>query len=296
MVTVKRTAVGSDIGWEIYNPSLRIFIPEGFGPRIMELSLESGPNLLAVLPEARIPVPGQIPFSLRGGHRLWAAPERPKVTYAEDDRPLEITQQEKGLDIHQETDRAGLQKSWQVRLESESPEVTIRHQLVNESGEPIELAPWAVTMLQPGGVGLLPLFAGEKGLHGTAPDRQLIVWPYTDLESPYLQITNEGVFIRAQVAEGMLKIGAPNPAGWLAYSQNETLFVKRSVYLEGKEYPDRGASHQIYCDPGTIELETVGPLVKLAPGDSTDHQETWNVYKDGNWPSAIRDLFDLRGR
>ena len=291
MVTVKRSTAGSDQGWWISNPSLRLFIPEGFGPRILELRLESGANLLAILPDARIPVQGQAAFSLRGGHRFWAAPERPQVTYADDDQPPEIIPGCAGLDIVQKADRAGIQKSWQVRLDPEAAEVTIQHQLTNAGREPLELAPWAVTMLQPGGVGLLPLLAwGEDG-RGTSPNRQLVLWPYTDVESRYLRITNQGVFVRAEMLEGMLKIGAPNPAGWLAYSQCGTLFVKYSAYQGDRIYPDRGASHQIYCDPGTIELETLGPLVNLAQGESASHQEVWQLYQEGSWPEKYLSYF-----
>ncbi len=42
-------------------------------------------------------------------------------------------------------------------------------------------------------------------------------------------------------------------------------------------YPDRGASAQIYCNDRFIELETLGPLVSLAPDHTVTHVEIWSL-------------------
>ena len=104
---------------------------------------------------------------------------------------------------------------------------------------------------------------------------------------------NQGVFVNADMQEGALKIGAPNPLGYLAYRQKDLLFVKESHYQKGKNYLDRGASHQIYCSPDVIELETLGPLTMLEPGEIVSHVEIWGVYSQGNWPQKIKEVFDL---
>ena len=41
--------------------------------------------------------PGSEPFHLRGGHRLWAAPEDPRVTYRPDDDPVEVDELPDGV-------------------------------------------------------------------------------------------------------------------------------------------------------------------------------------------------------
>jgi hypothetical protein len=38
-----------------------------------------------------------------------------------------------------------------------------------------------------------------------------------------------------------------------------------------------GASAQVYANPTNTELETLGPLVELAPGEGVDHREEWEV-------------------
>ena len=42
-----------------------------------------------------------------------------------------------------------------------------------------------------------------------------------------------------------------------------------------------GASAQVYANPTNTELETLGPLADLAPGEGTDHREDWEVHLVG---------------
>ena len=93
------------------------------------------------------------------------------------------------------------------------------------------------------------------------------------------------------MTEGVLKVGSPNPSNWMAYAVGGVLFVKRTVYQKGATYLDRGASSQIYCNPDLIELETLGPVVNLKPGDSVGHQEIWQIYQEGHWPPEIFDIY-----
>ena len=54
-------------------------------------------NALADLPDATLDCPGSGPFRLLGGHRLWAAPEDPRVTYRPDDHPVEVEELADGV-------------------------------------------------------------------------------------------------------------------------------------------------------------------------------------------------------
>ena len=74
------------------------------------------------------------------------------------------------------------------------------------------------------------------------------------------------------------KIGLSGQAGWIAYRRGGTVLVKRATYHEGATYPDFGASLQCYSGGDFIEIETLGPLVSLAPGASVDHRETWTLH------------------
>ncbi len=167
------------------NQQLSIWITKDVGPRIIGLSLDGGDNLMAVLPEAIIPVDGANDYSLRGGHRLWYAPENPETTYIADDQPLEISQINNGLKLIQNVDQAtGIQKSWQVVLDDKDAVLTINHSLTNLGQGDFELAPWAITQLRKGGIAILPLHSELEDAHGLQPNRQIVFWPYTEINSP----------------------------------------------------------------------------------------------------------------
>jgi hypothetical protein len=42
-----------------------------------------------------------------------------------------------------------------------------------------------------------------------------------------------------------------------------------------------GTNAQIYCDEVSIEIESLGPLVRLGPGDSVTHEERWELREIG---------------
>lgn len=274
------------------NDLLTVWITREVGLRVIGLSLADGENLLAVVPDAVIPVDGAEDYTLRGGHRLWYAPETPHTTYLTDDEPVEIIKIPDGVEVIQNVDRpTNIQKSWKVTLNKNQAKLVIDHKLSNQGSESYRLAPWGITMLKPGGLALLPLANEDEDSFGLQPNRHLVLWPYTELTSPRLFLRDRSIMVKGTLAEGALKIGAPNPVGWLAYAREGSLFVKRSAYQPGAEYYDRGASSQIYHNPSVVELETLGPIVNLGPGDLVEHQEIWEVYQVGNWPGDILDSY-----
>jgi hypothetical protein len=94
---------------------------------------------------------------------------------------------------------------------------------------------------------------------------------------------------------GKLKIGWANPVGWLAYWIDGTLFVKQAGYLPLSEYPDFGSSSECYCDPHFLELETLGPVTSLAPGQSVSHEERWLLISDINAEPEESSVAEIAG-
>lgn len=88
----------------------------------------------------------------------------------------------------------------------------------------------------------------------------------------------EGIFA-AQYKKKVGKIGADCKDGWISYVDKHDgyAYVKTFTYEEGKTYPDSGASVQVYTYSNypTLEVEVLGPLVDLKPGDSTIMEENW---------------------
>jgi hypothetical protein len=48
--------------------------------------------------------------------------------------------------------------------------------------------------------------------------------------------------------------------------------------IAGANYPDLGSCFEVFTNGAMIELETLGPLAKLAPGRTTTHVEYWGVF------------------
>jgi hypothetical protein len=70
--------------------------------------------------------------------------------------------------------------------------------------------------------------------------------------------------------------------GWVAYLNSGVLFVKRFEYREGAVYPDRGTRYQTFSNEDMLEMETVGELATLAPGQFAELVESWELF--GNVP------------
>jgi hypothetical protein len=198
------------------------------------------------------------------------------------------TKVDDGIELTQAVEQStGVQKQIRIEMDPDGARATITHSLSNRGDETIELAPWAITQVKPGGIGVLPFRTDNADPHGLLPNRELVLWPYTPIRSEYLTLTDSAIFVYAEMAEGALKVGASNPIGWIAYALDDQLFVKRSAYLAGGNYLDRGASSQIYCNKDFLELETLSPLIVLKPGEKAIHIEDWEVYSGGEWPAEI---------
>lgn len=265
---------------ELANASLSLLVSQAVGPRILVLRYQGGDNLFAEIPDFTMEVPrGR--FHFYGGHRLWRAPEDLHTTYVPDNTPLEVITMNNGVRVLQVEPFTGLQKGLQVELDEVRPVVTITHTLTNLSDAPMTLANWAITQLKPGGVAILPHATDATGF---LPNRQIALWPYTDIRSPYLTWGNQYTLVHAEMTEGALKVGFPNPRGWLAYWREGTLFVKQAVFNPEAEYYDFGSSSECYCGKLFLELETLSPISTLAPGEAANHVETWAVFGDVEKP------------
>lgn len=265
---------------KISNHSISAWLTLDFGPRVIGLVPNGGSNLFAELPDFQIECPGTGMYSLRGGHRLWYAPEYPPLTYLPDDEPVAGEEVSRGFKVTQPLEKdSALQKSITVTLPDEDAYVMVEHKITNRGDQIQQIAPWVITMMRPGGVGIIPQQIEFDEEFGCQPNRTINLWPYTPVNSPYISFSDRYIFVRAELVQDKLKIGAPNPRGWLGYAINNTLFVKFAEYDPDAYYFDRQSSSEFYCDPGVLEMETLGSRVTLQPGETVTHHEEWRVFQ-----------------
>ena len=257
--------------------ALELTVTTSVGPRIVSLrSLKGGVgNLFLQFPEDEQRYHG---YYLRGGHRLWHAPEHIVRTYQPDDSPLTVNPLANGIALAQPVEeKTGVRKTLQIELKGERT-VLLTHALTNEGLWPIETSAWALTMLRGDGYGVLPL--PPKGNHADGdllPAYALVPWSYTDLAAPVWQLRRDCIGIDVAKAAAAHKLGITNYPGWSAYWLDGITFVKYSPVETGATYPDMGCAFETFTDGKMIEFETLGPLTRLAPGESLSHIEHWTV-------------------
>jgi hypothetical protein len=251
------------------------------GPRIVRLSLgEDGENLMAELPHLNdIPTPYG-PFKLYGGHRLWHAPEGMPRSYVPDNAGCVAAAFDGGVTLTGCPEvPTGIRKSIRIELAEDKAGVTLTHTLTNEGLWAVELAPWALSQMRLGGVAFFPQTQGNLEPTGLLPNRNLVLWPYTRLSDPRLSLHDDFFALRADADPHPIKIAYMNRAGWAGYLSGGVLFVKRWEPCPGSAHVDFGCNCESYCNDEFIEVETVGPLVRLQPGASTTHVEEWELYR-----------------
>jgi len=75
------------------------------------------------------------------------------------------------------------------------------------------------------------------------------------------------------------KIGVHNTQGWAGYLNNGTLFIKIAEYSSQKNYPDFGSNFEFFTNNYFLEIETLGALSVLQPGDQVSHIEYWALFE-----------------
>lgn len=257
--------------------------------RITGLSLTGKPNLFVQLPDSASAETPYGTFYFRGGHRLWHAPEAMPRTYIPDDK-VTITDMPDGVFLESPTEPGtGIRKQIRIQLASNKASLTLIHVLSNEGLWPVELAPWAISQFRLGGTVIMPMPVGNADPAGLLHNRQFSVWPYTRFNDPRVKWDDDFVLFKADPLLPPFKIGYFNQDGWMAYWLDGMLFRKIFPVRLGMRYPDNNCNAEMYCNDKFIELESLAPFIHLAPGESIDHIETWDVFDGmGSLPEEIQ--------
>lgn len=271
-------------GWKnnvkLSNGTVELIATLDVGPRIIRYAPVGGDNVLKEY-EDQLGKSGESDWQIRGGHRLWHAPEHPKRTYFPDNARVELKELGGGavrLIAPPETPY-GVQKEIDLKLESTGSKVTLTHRIKNIGAWPVELAPWSLTVMAPGGTEIIPL--PKKVAHGESllPAQSLVLWSYTDLKDPRFALGTKYITVRQDAKGQATKIGVWHSEGWVAYLRAGLLFVKRFERQAGQHYPDFGCNFETFTNEDMLEVESLGPMISLAPGSSVEHREVWELHK-----------------
>src|SRR5690349_9454149 len=270
-------------GWpnsyRISNGEVEVIVTSDIGPRIMRYAFTGGQNVFKEFAET-LGKSGEEKWQLRGGHRIWAAPEDAVKTYAPDNGPVHISI--KG-DVVEATEPVepltGLEKQIIVKMSATGSGVEVLHRIRNTTKKSMDLAAWALSMMAQGGVGIHGF--PPRGTHPEvlAPTNPLIMWAFTDLSDPRWIFTKKYLALKQDPRNNVpQKLGHFNEDTWAAYLLNGEAFLKKCKGEPGKPYADMGSSFEIFTNADFLELETLGPLQNLPPGETLTHIENWSLH------------------
>lgn len=271
-------------GWRncyrVSNGEIELVVTVDVGPRVMRFGFVGGQNLFKEFAD-QLGGTREEKHQLRGGDRVWKAPEDPVATWAPDNVPVEITITANGLIARAPVEPlTSLQKEIEVRMAASRAEVTVVHRITNRSLFSLEYSVWALTMMAPGGIaisGFPPRGRHPANLEATNP---LVMWAYTNLSDKRWVFTKKYLTLKQDPANSEAqKLGMFNSNTWGAYILNGEAFVKQAHANSGEPYPDFGCSFETFTNNEFLEIETLGPLTKVPPGKTSEQVEHWSLHR-----------------
>jgi hypothetical protein len=275
-------------GWprnvRLFGPTTELIITLDVGPRVLRYSLHGQRNVFVEMPE-QLGKSGEDEWKIRGGHRFWTAPEADH-SYECDNVPVPWKKlSEDAIEIEQPAGQFGLQKT--LRLELLANEVVrVTHRLTNVGKDKVDITPWALSVMAPGGRAIIP--QPFLDLHPSEfpegrdtkpedflPNRELILWPFTNITDGRFVFSENFLRVAQRSDMPATKIGLKFATGWLGYQLGEFVFAKHLSYDPGLSYPDKGVSFELFTNKEILELESLAPALPLAPGASREHVEHW---------------------
>jgi hypothetical protein len=278
-------------GWphcrRLSNGTVDLIVTTDVGPRVVRYGFEGEDNVLCEVRDED-GLTGRDSWYTFGGHRLWHSPEANPRTYQPDNAPVPFDDGDRSIVLKPSVEVAtGIQKELEVSLDPTGTGVTVTHRLTNRGVWPVRLAAWAITVMAPGGVEVIPQTRVDTGL---LPNRCVALWPYACMDDARVHWGGRFVVLHQDpTAKPPFKLGLTDEAGWAAYFNKHSVFIKRFPFVPGEAYPDFGVNYESYATDFMLEMETLSPLRTLEPGESVEHIESWLLVADVSFPGDSED-------
>ena len=162
-------------GWpncyRVTNGEVELIVTGDVGPRIIRFGFVGGQNLFKEYATARQVRGGEVPIARRPSRLEGAG--RPDRNLGAGQRAGRDQSHRTGLIAREPVEPlTGLQKEIKVEMAPSGTHVTVTHRITNKTLFPLEFAPWALTMMAPGGVeitGFPPRGKHPHNLEATNP-------------------------------------------------------------------------------------------------------------------------------
>jgi len=277
--------------WELSNPLVRVVVVPQIGGRIMEYSIAGHNAIWQNKAEIGVLRPSDLgkKWHNYGGHKAWNAPQQRWRAPDYDNYYDYAPAQAEPIDLAPETGEKmtgirvtcapiphlGLQFVREVYLSHRTSRVRIVETMRNVSERGIEWGIWAVTQARPDCWIAFPRHVTDDSPQGW---RRLLGPEFPDPRC----VTPVGQIGVMRYSGAIDKVGTGSPDGWMVYLRDQLAYVKQwSVRTVGVVYPDDGCNMEVFTADKAmgayVELEVLGPVVELKPGETTQLVEDWFI-------------------
>lgn len=267
-----------EFGRSLYadNGIVELIIPLDYGIRVAHFGFIDEENIFYCQPKMMKELTTEEGWRLRGGHRLWLAPEQ-EDTYYPDNQPVSYEIQGEEIVITQAIESwTRVQKSMRISFDTEAC-VHITHRIENCGENAITRSLWCVSVVAPGGTEYISLGHQEgspKHWH------RISWWDHTCLGDVRAKYEKEEIIIQHLPIDDRYKIGLAHPVGPVKYINQGIVFEKEYEFHPEMTYPDGDVSFETFFCRYMAEIESLSPLYTLAPGESAEHTETWRLRRE----------------
>lgn len=280
---------GWDNCYRLKNEVVDLIVTSDVGPRIIRYGFLEDYNLMCEKQDQMGKTDGD-DWRIYGGHRLWHSPEHEVRSYFPDNTPVDVQIIPNGIKVSQPVETTTMiKKDIEITLEDNGSKVLVKHHMTNYSLWDVELAAWALTVVVPDGLQVVPQETLDTGL---LPNRMISLWPYTDMNDKRVQWGSKYIFLQHDsAAKKPFKFGISNTNGWATYFINNDMFIKRFSPMEQMLYPDYSASmYETYTCDFMTEMESLSPLTVLGPKERLEHNEVWELIKSVQPPKDEKEM------
>jgi hypothetical protein len=220
-------------------------------------------------------------WKLYGGHRLWLTrpgADESEETYVPDNGACLVRKTPHSIQVTTPLGVSMIERSLKVDLIDGAFRIT--HRIRNRGDMLWSGGAWALTCTQPVRRTRYRIPLGDST---AAWEATTLVIPTrwggshtSRLADPQFAFARDALVVRPSGIEGKRMLGAP--AGVLEMTDHRGMFRKHAPYVPHARYP-LATNVALYIGPNNfmVELETMGPLRTLAPGESLFHVETWTL-------------------
>lgn len=288
-------------GWrdcyELSNPLVRLVVVPQIGGRIMEYST-FGENViwqnedeLGVVKSSDV---GK-KWHNYGGYKAWNSPQAkwvfPNLDNYYDYAPAKvevIPGENTGIRVTcTPIEHLGFQYVREIYLDDDTSHVRIVETMKNVVDREIEWGAWEVTQVTAPCRLAFPIDEKSRFPQGW----QIMHYQGKDMKQ-VTRVGNIGVMECTGVID---KVGTDATDGWLVYMNDKLGYVKQWTVAPSDTYPDGGCNVEIFTADKSIggiyvEMEVLGPVLKLKPGEQSQIIEDWYLTKLGDRPKSVDDV------